>query len=397
AESTGCSRNGKVVYNRCGERCLCSSRRLTHCARVRRDFHSMPWGERLRFIRSLLTVTSKQPHKNEYDSLVSSHTRNFGRGIHTKKQFLPWHRWYLLEIENLLRKVDCRVTVPYWDWSLFSGKPWRRTLDDIFSSAPWSFGGDGGRGNCVTDGPFSRYRWTTTPSDHSQCLKRNFNGNPPDIVAVAEVMKYTVNEFDQFELGLRDTLHNNMHCRIGGKGGTMCSRSSANAPEFLLHHGFTDKLWNDWQKKGPEYKHVYYRWIGSTMLGTGLRPRSFLDLDDQPGGIRVMYEDPLHSNYHNVHRYLQELTVQELKDVPRHRFTITQSLEFKLFMVDKKEQQKVKSQQHSLEPKHVLSSQAHLGHADQALGFRVIDLEKAVRRKREFELKKREKARKEVH
>ena len=31
--------------------------------------------------------------------------------------FLPWHRWFILAFENLLRKVDCKVTVPYWDWS----------------------------------------------------------------------------------------------------------------------------------------------------------------------------------------------------------------------------------------------------------------------------------------
>lgn len=84
------------------------------------------------------------------------------------------------------------------------------------------------------------------------------SGNPPDVVAVAEVLKYKSNEFDDFEIGLRDGLHNNMHCRIGGSGGTMCSKSSANAPEFLLHHGFTDKLWNDWQKKGADYKKAFF-------------------------------------------------------------------------------------------------------------------------------------------
>lgn len=39
----------------------------------------------------------------------------------------------------------------------------------------------------------------------------------------------------------------------------MCSLSSANAPEFLLHHGFTDKLWSDWQKKGWDYKNAYFK------------------------------------------------------------------------------------------------------------------------------------------
>lgn len=53
---------------------------------------------------------------------------NFDR----KEQFLPWHRWYLLQMENLFRRIDCRVTVPYWDWSLFSGTPWRSTVNSIY-------------------------------------------------------------------------------------------------------------------------------------------------------------------------------------------------------------------------------------------------------------------------
>lgn len=46
----------------------------------------------------------------------------------SKRQFLPWHRWYLMKMENILRKIDCRATIPYWDWSLFSGQPWRRQV-----------------------------------------------------------------------------------------------------------------------------------------------------------------------------------------------------------------------------------------------------------------------------
>lgn len=60
------------------------------------------------------------------------HTNQFGN-IHNSRQFLAWHRWYLLQIENILRKVDPIVTVPYWDWSLWSGAPW---LNQVFICAP---------------------------------------------------------------------------------------------------------------------------------------------------------------------------------------------------------------------------------------------------------------------
>jgi hypothetical protein len=72
------------------------------------------------------------------------------------------------------------------------------------------------------------------------------------------------------------------------------------------------------------------------------------------------------------------------------RFTITKSLEFKVFMVNRKEQAKVKAQQNSFEPKKVLSSKVRLNEADKALGFRVLDVEKALKRKREVELMNKE-------
>lgn len=55
------------------------------------------------------------------------------------------------------------------------------------------------------------------------------------------------------------------------------------------------------------------------MTDTGLRPTVMLDLNQQPGGVRVIYKDPTHSKYQEVHRYLQQLTLAELKAVPRHR------------------------------------------------------------------------------
>ncbi|KXJ12975.1 regulator of nonsense transcripts 3A [Exaiptasia diaphana] len=202
-------------------------------------------------------------------------------------------------------------------------------------------------------------------------------------------MKYNDRQFNDFEIAVRDTLHDNMHCRIGGRGGTMCSLSSANAPEFLLHHGFTDKLWSDWQKKGWNYKNAYFKRVFSRMTDTGLRPDAVLDLNHQPGGVRVIYQDPTHSKYQEVHRYLQQLTLQELKDIPRHRFTITQSLEFKLFMVNSNEKKKALAQQKAFEPRNVLSSKTRLRSTDKELGLRVNDLRKAVKRKREIEEKRK--------
>ena len=179
-----------------------------------------------------------------------------------------------------------------------------------------------------------------------------------------------------------------MHCRIGGKGGTMCTKLSANAPEFLLHHAFTDKLWSDWQKKGTRYKNTYFPGI---IVLHGIfprrRPQNLMDLSRQPGGVCVTYDDPPHENYKLCHDNLAKLTLAEIDAIPRQKFTRVSNLEFDLFMVKKKAKARANEEMKSLEPKSVLSKSAKLNSQDNKLGFKVKDVKEAVERKKK---KKRE-------
>lgn len=212
-------------------------------------------------------------------------------------------------------------------------------------------------------------------------------GNPPDCIAVHKCLRILSNKFTDFEMTLRDTLHNNMHCRIGGRGGTMCSRQSANAPEFLLHHAFTDKLWSDWQKKGTRYKNAYFP--GTIYLygvSPRLRPLNLMDLSRQPGGVCVTYDDPPHENYKLCHEQLASLSLAEIDAIPRQKFTRLSSLEFDLFMTRKREKAQVNREMNDLEPKHVLSKSTKLNSQDNQLGFKAEDVKEAIKRKK----KKRE-------
>lgn len=84
----------------------------------------------LRRYRFISTVRAASRRK-DYQNFIAIHERLFGE-IHGVNQFLPWHRWFLLELENILRKVDERVSIPYWDWSLYSGSPWGQGVSMIF-------------------------------------------------------------------------------------------------------------------------------------------------------------------------------------------------------------------------------------------------------------------------
>lgn len=95
--------------------------------------------------------------------------------------------------------------------------------------------------------------------------------------------------FTDFELLLRLNLHDVVHCLIGG---TMCSVDAALAPEFFLHHGFVDKIWDDWQKKSDAHLNVFFPTINEVMPGTQVLPREVVSLSSQPGGVGAEYQQP---------------------------------------------------------------------------------------------------------
>uniref|UniRef100_A0A915NEW6 Tyrosinase copper-binding domain-containing protein n=1 Tax=Meloidogyne floridensis TaxID=298350 RepID=A0A915NEW6_9BILA len=55
----------------------------------------------------------------EYDELSQMHSAKAkGGGAHSGPAFLPWHREYIKRFEFSLRKVDHRISLPYWDSTL---------------------------------------------------------------------------------------------------------------------------------------------------------------------------------------------------------------------------------------------------------------------------------------
>ena len=97
--------------------------------------------------------------------------------VHSQKHFFPWHRWYLLQFENLFRYIHKDVTLPYWDWSIAGERIWATDSASIWSKKSWGLGGNGkGLFHCVKDGPFSVYKWRLAYHSGKGCLKRNFKG-----------------------------------------------------------------------------------------------------------------------------------------------------------------------------------------------------------------------------
>ena len=288
---TGCQ-EGSIEYDRCEQSCTCVGGKLVNCVRIRRGFTSLTDAKRKRLIATILEVSARgSKYRAEYEQLLNEHYELFNTSIHQKEHFLPWHRYFVLRYENLMRKADCTFTATYWDWSTYTRQPFSTGPYNIWNSAT-GFGGDGVETdqNCVLDGVFRKGAWNRVRPDNPveplpDCLTRDFVGDPPDEIDVMEALRNET--FSNFELILRVDLHNNVHCQING---TMCSYEAASAPEFFLHHGFIDKIWNDWQKKSLAHKYAFFPTLQENMPGTDLTPDQLINLSNQPGGVSVEYE-----------------------------------------------------------------------------------------------------------
>ena len=181
-----------------------------------------------------------------------------------------------------------------------SADPWQTSRSSAWYSGSSGMGGNGmPPDGCVRTGIFRKSRWSLPESASTDCLTRGFNGMPPDAVAVEELLRTPASQFESFEVALRGFFHGSVHCSIGG---TMCSDDAAAAPEFFLHHGMVDKIWADWQSRSSAHKNAHFPNVKGKIYGTKYTPRQLIDLNRQPGGVRVVYKNA--RNFASVQSFL---------------------------------------------------------------------------------------------
>ena len=242
--------------------------------------------ERIRFIKTFKLVSSDLRYTSELEKLGKLHSVVPG-----KSNFFPWHRWYVLEFENLLRQVDCRITIPYWNWSR-DAEHWTRgsELEDTWNSGPHGLGGNGVFPyKCVMDGPFKMSEYSLPQDASGFCLKRNFNyscnlENAQEAENLVNKANFTV---------FLDTVFNGFHQRFHQCVGETLAyfKTAPYSPEFWLLHSFLDKLWVDWQKNNENNKFAFYPSVNYFMYGTEHYPWEYIDADQLPGDVHVLYEE----------------------------------------------------------------------------------------------------------
>ncbi|KAF8758781.1 Di-copper centre-containing protein [Rhizoctonia solani] len=203
--------------------------------------------------------------------------------IHWTGLFLPWHRAYLHEWTNILRReCNYKGVVPYWAWE--------KDSDDFLGSSIWDNDTESGLGG-FSDDASDDYTVHTGALDIQVAypvphkLRRHYTPFPfgPDRPATstftpAEVEKLLSQPTGNFTLfhGYLEQIvgmHSAIHVMMGGDMGTVCPAGtggtrncpveitatfSANEPMFHLHHGNVDRLWWLWQEKAAANKYAFH-------------------------------------------------------------------------------------------------------------------------------------------
>ena len=167
-------------------------------------------------------------------------TNTFEYQVHYGWNFLPWHRAYLVNLEQKIRHLlnEPGFALPYWDWTNHPTIP------------EWYFGDD-------------------NPLNNTTRLQEPGDVIPADFLEVGPSLRARRWEHFggreripgniQVEGTLEQSVHNCVHNWIGGE---MASFDGAgNDPIFQSQHGQIDRLWESWLAQGERTNPDRAAWL----------------------------------------------------------------------------------------------------------------------------------------
>jgi tyrosinase len=182
---------------------------------VRKDHRRLTADEQNRFLNAFAQINVM----NALGPLVDIHS-NAIHQMHSNPRFLPWHRVYLVRMEELLMAVDPTVCIPYW----------KSSEEQAFPS--WLIG----------------FTPTVNLMGGPHAVTRNIGAfaTLPNAAAVASAMANST--FNTFAPAL-EGIHNSGHVWVGGSMGSISFAPCD--PVFWMHHCEIDRIWATWQTANP--------------------------------------------------------------------------------------------------------------------------------------------------
>jgi tyrosinase len=179
----------------------------------RKDQSALTDVEQQRFLCALNVLIAN----GTYGNLVAIHS-DMSHMMHGSDRFLPWHRVYLIQLEQALQAIHPDVAIPYWDWTNASEQSVPAWLAAFTPTVP------------TPNGPIPVVRGPGSSSDLATIAS--------NIPAVMTDTTYT-----SFRPDL-EGVHGMVHVWVGG---SMSSIATAPAdPIFWMHHANIDRIWWNW-------------------------------------------------------------------------------------------------------------------------------------------------------
>jgi tyrosinase len=258
----------------------------------------MTQSERDTFHRAMTALVAN----GTYYNLVELHQKAMATA-HKNPWLLPWHRAFLLWMEEELAAVNggVPVAVPYWRWRDDASLGTRAT---IFGSSYAGNFGTSSNGYRVTTGPCASWRCIRYNGTTGQFETRTQPGvlrhwaqaasaipSSSSVDAALATSVYDASPWDRtVTSGFRgrvESPHNGLHNVLGGD---MTTGTSPMDLLFWLHHSEIDRIWELWMTRkgrlyvGPSGKGLDDAMFPSVPLSAGYRtPRQLIVATTQLG------------------------------------------------------------------------------------------------------------------
>jgi tyrosinase len=265
---------------------------------IRKNYLEMTKQEQDDYVQSLNTM-----YANGFiPEIAEHHGEHFCSNIHTRnpsyngENFLPWHRFFLLNFEEHLRQTPtgAYLSIPYWDWRTDPVHPTAASPINILGTPDfWGYSDvAGGAPSFLAKSKFSSWSVASfvacSNTVPASSLTRSYNTSPGMLAVPTDIQNATALTlfFNPAAFSSSATItdfshriefwHNRAH---GFVGGTMGSFSSPLDPVFELHHNMIDKLWYDKEEESTGM-------FSSLPNGTSIMPH-YDGMHDPEGNIVV--------------------------------------------------------------------------------------------------------------
>jgi hypothetical protein len=206
--------------------------------RVRPEIHSPEAAQLLTRLRQAFQQLKNTQGQGGYQQIAGIHGLPDFQCKHHEPRWLPWHRLYILQMEDALRAVDPGLVLPYWDWT--SPQSVQEGLPAAFTDPTYKPDGGAALPNPLLSGtyvedqqPQETYRNPGTRSQRQQTADE-----------VGPV--FSANVFADFSEALA-TPHDDLHS-VWVQGSMGDPTYAAYDPIFWVHHANVDRLWAEWQR-----------------------------------------------------------------------------------------------------------------------------------------------------